>query len=462
MQPSIGIYSLPIGPAPRRRALNIPAPQYCAGFTLFLLTTVILFVRPADFLPSLGALPIYNILIVAALLASVVPMVKLFGRQSLKDRPYILGVVALLPAILLSHLTHGDVYDARVDTFEFAKVVAYFLLLLAVVDSPARLRYLLICLTLCILVTAILALLQHHGLVDMEGLSGVRQWMRTEGEGGELDYVIRLQGAGIFHDPNDLSLVLVMGILLGIYFLLEYRSWPWRINAALAIGILVYALMMTRSRGGFLSMMAGLFVLMVHRWGWRKSLLLGAIALPALMLLTGGRQTQINLTDTDDTAQARILIWRDTLVVFHHAPIFGIGYGRLVEEIGRVTHNSFLHAYAEIGLVGGTIFVGVFYVLIARVRQTAVAVRHRSNELLVWRPYVLAILWAMAVGLCSLSRCYSLPTYVVFGLSAVFCLLATDKNAAPVVPHGWRLYRNIAGASAGCLALLHIFVRVLA
>ncbi|HZK80695.1 MAG TPA: O-antigen ligase family protein, partial [Humisphaera sp.] len=428
----------------------------------FLLTTMTLFVRPADFVPSLENLPIYNVLILAALLASMVPVVKLFNRKSLQDRPYILGVIALLPAIMLSHLSHRDLWDARLDTIEFSKVVVYFLLLIAVVDSPRRLRYLLVFLTLCIAIITILSLLQHHGFINMEGLAGCSQWIRNEGDSGQIDYVIRLQGPGIFHDPNDLSLILVMGIVLCTHFLLENRNWASRLTGLLAIGTFFYALMLTQSRGGFLSLLAGLYTLIFYRWGWRKSLFLGAILVPALVFVMRGRETQIDLTDPGDTAQSRILIWRDSLVIFHGAPIFGIGYNKLGDEIGHVAHNSYVQAYAELGLIGGTIFVGLFYVLIAGVQQIAVSPSSDAKGLLSLRPYILAILWATAVGLFSLTRCYSLPTYVVFGIAAVFCVLAGEKTGVSFALRGYRLYRNIALASIGCLILVHAFVKILA
>ena len=37
---------------------------------------------------------------------------------------------------------------------------------------------------------------------------------------------------------------------------------------------------------------------------------------------------------------------------------------KFVEEIHYVAHNSFFHCFAELGVVGGTFFAGMFYLAI--------------------------------------------------------------------------------------------------
>jgi hypothetical protein len=115
--------------------------------------------------------------------------------------------------------------------------------------------------------------------------------------------------------------------------------------------LLGYAFALTRSRGGFLALAAGLVTMIVAKLGWRNSIPVTAIALPVLLVLFAGRQTSINLSDKNDTAQGRMGIWRDGMMLLKGSPLFGIGYGEFVEEVGHVAHNSFVHCFVEQGHV---------------------------------------------------------------------------------------------------------------
>src|SRR5690349_2170625 len=93
------------------------------GFALFLLLNAVLFIRPAEIFPSLLGLPIYEVVIVACIAASWPVIVEQLSPAAIAARPGTLFVVALLPAIVLSHLSHGNTYDARVGAAEFLKVL---------------------------------------------------------------------------------------------------------------------------------------------------------------------------------------------------------------------------------------------------------------------------------------------------------------------------------------------------
>ena len=49
-------------------------------------------------------------------------------------------VLALFPAVILSHVSHGNAEDALEQGIEFVKVLAYFLLFLGLVTTATRLR----------------------------------------------------------------------------------------------------------------------------------------------------------------------------------------------------------------------------------------------------------------------------------------------------------------------------------
>jgi hypothetical protein len=145
--------------------------------------------------------------------------------------------------------------------------------------------------------------------------------------------------------------------------------------------------------------------------------------------------------------------------LFQTSPLFGIGAGMYAEEVGKVAHNSFLHACTELGLLGGSLFLGAFVYAIGTVHRLG---RDGGSqlpaELRRLHPYVLASVVGLVVGLLSLSRVYTYPAYIVLGIVTVYTRLAS-AHAPDLVPQVdqrmvLRLFRN-------CLLFLvaaHLFV----
>jgi len=109
-------------------------------FILFLLVNLTLFVRPGEIIPGLEGLPIYNYLILATLLCALPRVAEHLRPDRLAREPLTACVLAMIPVIILSHLTHFDLWSARMGAFEFTKSVVYYLILISVVNSSERLR----------------------------------------------------------------------------------------------------------------------------------------------------------------------------------------------------------------------------------------------------------------------------------------------------------------------------------
>jgi O-antigen ligase len=430
-----------------------------SGFVLFLLLTAVLFIRPSDILPPLLNVPVFELLIVSTMLACFPVLLEPFSLELLWDQPGILCVYLLLPAVVLSNLSHGDLYSARVYGNTFARTLVYFVLLIAVLDRPRRLRAFLLVVAVLILVDAAIALLSYHGRIELPGLEGLTQSVGVDEETGETLAIVRLRGAGIFNDPNDIALILAVGAYVCITFFLESKgSWARRLAAVSVLAVLAYAMVLTHSRGGFLALTAGMMAFLVARVGWRRSVPLAAVLLPILLVLFGGRATNISLSDEDDTGYERIQLWAEAIVFFKRAPVFGIGQHMFAEEVGMVAHNSYAHCFAELGIVGGTLFVAAFYLPLSDMRQRLKGGPPSDPVLARWYPCVLAILVSYAVGLWSLSRSYMSTTYFVLGVAGAYCrLLARDVPAPPplVVP----LVVRVGIVSAACLFAIYLFVR---
>ena len=367
----------------------------------------------------------------------------------------------MLPAILLADLSHGNVFAARTNGLDFLKILVYYLLLVGLVDSPERLRKFLVAVALLVTLLAGLALLEYRKVINIPALAPMVEGVGEDAEIDETAVIVRLMATGIFHDPNDFSLVVGASIMIGLYWIFEQRNWLVRILWLGAIATLTYAFVLTQSRGGFVGLSAGTTAILLSRFGWRRSLPILAIVLPCV-LVAGGRQTSIDLTDTGDTGHGRIQLWRDSLVLFRTAPVFGIGAGQLAEENELVAHNSYVQAFAELGLVGGTLFVGAWYLCLTVIRKGGDAIAGASFDtlqVLRWRPYVLGMLMTYACGLFSLTRCYAVSTYVILGSGAAYAHIISSHLQVSSSFSGRLCLRVLAVGGLSILGL-YVFVHI--
>ena len=329
-------------------------------FFLFLLLNATLFIRPAEVVPELEGLQIYLGLIIICLAASSLSLLRHLTLSSLVRQPISLCVLGLSVAVVLSHAIQFRLGDARDSGVEFLKVVAYYLLFVSVVSTPRRLEQFLYWLVGFTVVLTGLAVLQYHEVINLPALETLAVWEYDE-ESDEMVVLLRLVSTGIFNDPNDLCLILLIAMSACLYGLGDRRfgllRWLW----LAPLGFFGYAFTLTHSRGGFMALIAGAMVFVYGRFGPVKSIPLAVVGLPLLFVLFSGRQTSVNLSDQEDTAQQRIQLWSEGLASMREAPFFGIGQGGFVDEVGHAAHNSFLNCYTELGIFGGTLFLGTFF-----------------------------------------------------------------------------------------------------
>lgn len=91
------------------------------AYTLFILVNATLFIRPAEIVPSLAGLPIYNVLISACLAISFSKIADRLSTQSLIENPLNICILGIFSTIILSHLSHFNILMARTGGSSFSR-----------------------------------------------------------------------------------------------------------------------------------------------------------------------------------------------------------------------------------------------------------------------------------------------------------------------------------------------------
>jgi len=433
------------------------------AFFFFQAVTAVLFLRPAELFPELEGFPFYEGLLLGCLLIAGPSLALHFRWQALVRQPITLCVTGMFVAIILSHATHFYIGGIAESAEQFFKTLIYYALLITIVNSPRRLESYLLNVTICMALMCILCLFDFWDVLDFEGIVHLQDTQGHDEEGMPI-YVDRMRGLGIFHDPNDLAMAIVAAGTLCLYQLMNRAHGFFRFAWIVPVILLTVALLETKSRGGLLAAGCAALTLSQFIFGPKIAMtlaILGAVAIPAL----AGRSGEIDLED-GGTAHERITMWKEGFHALKSPDLlFGVGQGMYAEIADLVAHNSFVHAFVELGTVGGTFFFGCFYfsaVQLYRLGQMPDEVW--VPELRRMRPYLAALLAGWCGSMFSLSRCYVVPTYLVIGLMAAYSNLTwihTDACRPLLIWNRTQMWR-LALASGLAFVTLYLFTVIYA
>ena len=217
---------------------------------------------------------------------------------------------------------------------------------------------------------------------------------------------------GTFYWHNQFGAFLLAPGLLGLGLIVRHRTpWCWVgwIVAPLSIAGIAYS----SSRGSMIVAIAGWLLLgvmairvrpnrgAVLRWLAAAALAVGVtvgVAGPPFFSSNASPLSAVQArASSGETADAntgyRVHMWRESLTVFEHNPLAGVGYGALAPAAVKLTpatwprsplaHNDYLQSLAEGGLLLGLPFllacagigIGLVRVIRSKVRRRVVDVR---------------------------------------------------------------------------------------
>jgi len=183
----------------------------------------------------------------------------------------------------------------------------------------------------------------------------VRGEMKVEG------YRVGVEITGMFANPNEMSLHLVMMIPLAITLAIGGKSKVMRVVYFGMAAIMLFANMITYSRGGFLALIASSSFL-AWKLG-RKNRLGVALAAAATGILVtllapgnfGMRILSIfdsELDEAGSSSQRQELLYRSIFVSIRNPWGIGMGNFPIVSISNLVSHNSYTQVSAELGVLG--------------------------------------------------------------------------------------------------------------
>lgn len=319
-----------------------------AGLFMF---TVVLYFRPYELFPSLSAFSSIAFWLAAATFLVFIPS-QLVIEGNVTARPREVDLVLLLAVTALLSIPFAIDREEAWSTFNdpFIKAVAMFIVMINVVRTERRLKMMLLLSVFVGCVLSFGALRDfHNGVLSIEGY-------RVSGSIG-----------GMFGNPNDMALYLVTVTPITAALCFASKRLPGTIFYGSLTMMLMGAIMVTYSRGGFLGLAAAGFVL-AWKIGRKNRYLITVcsfLGLVAFIALAPGGYGERLLSilrpklDAVGSATARKQLLIRSLWVAARHPLFGIGMGNfhIVSIHELVSHNAYTQVAAELGLTALILYV---------------------------------------------------------------------------------------------------------
>ena len=325
-------------------------------FVCLFIFSVVLFIRPYETIPAFSGFK------TMAFYTGIVTLVVYFVSQlaiegNLTARPKEVNMVLLFGlAALISipfAIDPSEAWAAFIDLL--IKTIVIFIVLVNVLRTELRVKLLIW------LVLAVSIYLSINVIKDYQ--AGIFKLGMAETNTQRVAGAIK----NLFDNSNDLALHLVTMIPISSALALEKKN-PLRKIVFFGIALLmIAAVIITFSRGGFLGLVA-MTLVMARKFGRRnKTASIGALVLGVIFFLVvapgsySGRLSTIfdSASDITGSSSQRTEIFKRSVVVALRYPIFGVGlanfHHKSFQELG--THNAYTQVAAETGIAAMVCYI---------------------------------------------------------------------------------------------------------
>lgn len=401
------------------------------GFSLYLFFTISFFLHLPSRFPILGELRMEFFLGSAILIYAFIT-----GRLGLAwetKSPVFLQLLKVVGFIVLSipFVTWpGSVI--RFHLIDYFKVVFFFLITAAIIDSEKRLKLFLAVFIGCQLFRILEPVYLHLTI-------GYWGDVANSHVGGEMISLNRLAGAP--HDvvnANQFAWIIVSSLPFIYYLGLMSERILLVVPSLAALGAMAYALTLTGSRSGMVSLAVVIIGIAWLGLGRAKRMAYMVIILVPVIIFGINKMDAdmltryVSLVDRSviggDTTVGRVDGVMKNLETVSNNPIFGNGIGASGETNynihggrGQLTHNLYVEALQEIGIIGLALFIMYIYTVGKTLLDTYSAVDEMCSPFLT-RLVQATLVWFFMDIVYSLS-CFGISSWewYLFGGIANVC-----------------------------------------
>lgn len=413
------------------------------------------YLRPTEWVPGLIGTPLLKV-------AGILSLFAILQGALSKKYPNVLSgqterfMFGFMASILLSHIMHTYVAGAINSFNVLLPTLTGFLLVISYIDSRKRLNIFILLLVGLTVFLAYEGWQQYTTGFAHGGMEPVYQ--NALGAEGERVKLPRIRWYGVFNDPNDLGLALI----LVVPFLMNMLLQRMFILPLIALPPIFAAIYYTNSRGTILAGLVGIASYFVIKYRSAKGFLIG-VAL-AVVLFMFGPSRLATISAEEGSAYGRIEAWYEAYQMFKSNPLFGVGQGMFNDYHNLTAHNSFVLVMAELGFVGLFSFTGLFYFayywLWQNILKNKAIQLERADLGLISAAY--ASLTGMLTSMFFLSRAYVLLPFMALALvTSLTRIVGQDIQGAHVIPEEQpRHIRNIAVLTVLQIVGINILIKL--
>lgn len=313
---------------------------------------LVLYTRPAELFPPLAALKLGKLTMVGCMLSAFIQY-WIVRREKLVKSPMDFWLNGFVIMMIVSFIGSIDPAESFNNFSErFSKVVMMVFFIKNIIDTKKKLivfSWVLVVLSLVLAGMAIKNVITGENLV------------------GELE---RVQLTGIMGDPNDLALAIVITIPFMYRFIACYKNWGVRIFLIIILGLGLFTIKATVSRGGLLGFGTVTYLTMIIGRPRKTKLLITLGLLSVMVIMVGGGIGVRNDAGASDSANSRFLLWEAGIRMALASPIWGQGlanykyksnYYMTSYGASKTAHSIFFLVLGEMGFVGFFFYIGMLF-----------------------------------------------------------------------------------------------------
>lgn len=298
---------------------------------------------------------------------------------------------------------------------------------------------------------------------EQDGKQGIDYMCERVGLFGTFSTQGRVRWRGQLDDPNEVAVLIGAVVPFLAMFAARRRGdeglgargrSPLAVLVALVLlGLGLWALVYTQSRGGQVVLGVVVTLILVRRYGWWS--VLGAAAMVVPIVLLSWREGAA----AESSSAERAEILNEGLLMLKGHPFLGVGIGQFASEnpMNMAAHNSYLLVATETGVLGYILWCGLVWTSV----KIPLAVSRRPpigiDPLLVSFADALTVsMLGMLVGVFFLSFVYKSIFFVWLGLAGA--LYGAVRVEAPDfrVKLGGKDYAGIVALAVVSLALVKL------